>query len=67
MACLNEIDIENVKAHSFHGASASTAFNAECSMKNILEIANWNSAKNVKKLYLRELNNSNTCVNHSNI
>lgn len=61
------IDIETFKAHSFRGASASAAFSAGCSMKNILEIANWNSAKNFKKFYLREVPTSNTCVNYSNM
>jgi hypothetical protein len=42
---LSGIDISKFPAHSFRGASTSKALGAGVSLKDILEIANWASAK----------------------
>ena len=48
------IDISIFKAHSFRGASTTAAFNAGCSLKDILSTANWTSARTFYKFYFKE-------------
>lgn len=49
------IDIEKFKAHSYRSAAVSAAFSRGCSLELILKTADWSSAKNFKKFYLREI------------
>ena len=55
---LSGVDISVYKAHSFRGAAASAAFLKGCSLKDILSTADWSSAKNLKKYYLRDIDNT---------
>jgi len=48
------IDIGVFKAHSFRGASVSAAYNKGCSLKRVLETADWSSDKNFRKYYYRQ-------------
>ena len=54
---LSGIDISVYMAHSFRGAAASAAFLKGCSLKVILSTADWSSVKNLKKPYLRDVDN----------
>ena len=47
------IDTGIIKAHSFRGAAASTAFSRGCSLTEILKTRDWSSVRNFKKYYLR--------------
>ena len=47
------IDVSQFKAHSFRSAAVSAAFAKGCSLQTILKTADWTSAKNFKKFYLR--------------
>jgi hypothetical protein len=49
------IDISKFFAHSFRGASTSKALEAGVSLKDILETANWASAKTVYKFYFKDV------------
>ena len=49
------IDIDKSKAHSYCSAAVSAAFSRGCSLDLILKTADWSSAKNFKKFYLREI------------
>lgn len=53
--CSAGINIDYFKAHSFRGATASTAFNSGCSVKHIMSTANWSSAKTFFKFYHRNI------------
>lgn len=57
------IDISIFKAHSYRGASTTAAFNAGCSMKDILSVANWSSAKTFYKFYFKETFSGNHFAN----
>ena len=48
------INVDVYKAHSFRGASVSAAFNKGCSLRQILDQADWASAKTFRKFYYRE-------------
>ena len=48
------IDINQFKAHSYRSAAVSAAFSRGCSLELILKTADWSSAKNFRKFYLRE-------------
>lgn len=50
---LSGIDVGLFKAHSFRSASSSAAFNKGCSLKTILDTADWSSDKNFRKYYFR--------------
>jgi hypothetical protein len=52
---LPRIDISKFSAHSFRGASTSKALGAGVSLKDILETANWASAKTFYKFYLKDV------------
>ena len=58
------IDIDKFKAHSYRSAAVSAAFSRGCSLDLILKTADWSSAKNFKKFYLREVESRD--VNFSN-
>ena len=51
---LSGIDTDKFKAHSYRAASASAAFNRGCSLKRILDTADWSSEKNFRKFYFRQ-------------
>lgn len=53
------IDTNLFKAHSFRGASVSAAFHKGCSLKTILQTADWTSDKNFRKYYCRHQMSSN--------
>lgn len=53
------IDIDKFKAHSYRSAAVSAAFSKGCSLDLILKTADWSSAKNFKKFYLREIEPNN--------
>ena len=48
------IDTTIFKAHSYRGASTTAAYNAGCSVNNILNTANWSNAKTFRKFYYKE-------------
>jgi hypothetical protein len=50
---LSGIDTDRFKAHSYRGASVSAAFNKGCSLKCILNTADWKSDKHFRKYYYR--------------
>ncbi|MEW8548627.1 MAG: hypothetical protein AB2693_34430 [Candidatus Thiodiazotropha sp.] len=50
---LSGINTETFKAHSYRSASVSAAFSRGCSLKNILDTADWSSDKTFKKFYCR--------------
>ena len=50
---LSGVDVNAFKAHSYRGAASSAAYHRGCSMKNILQTADWSSDKNFKKFYYR--------------
>jgi hypothetical protein len=47
------LDIKELKAHSFRGASSSAAVKAGCKISDILKTANWSSSKISKILFAR--------------
>ena len=51
---LSRIDSDKFKAHSYRSASASAAVNRGCSLKKILDTADWASEKNFRKFYYRQ-------------
>lgn len=51
---LSGIDIDYFKAHSYRMASVSSAFHKGCSIKSILNTADWASDKHFKKFYCRQ-------------
>lgn len=51
---LSGIDVNTFKAHSYRGAAVSAAFNKGCSLKCILDTADWTSDKNFRKFYCRQ-------------
>ena len=51
---LSGINTNTFKAHSYRGASVSAAFNRGCSLKTILDTADWSSEKNFSKFYCRQ-------------
>lgn len=53
------IDTNQFKAHSYRSAAVSAAFSKGCSLDVILKTADWSSAKNFRKFYLREVEPSN--------
>ena len=52
---LSGIDTDKFKAHSYRAAFASAAFNSGCSLKRILDTADWLSEKNFRKFYFSVL------------
>lgn len=52
---LSGIDTSVFKAHSYRSAAASAAFNLGCSLSEVLKTADWTSAKNFHKFYLRKV------------
>jgi hypothetical protein len=57
---MSGVNSEIFKAHSYRSASTSAAFSRGCSLKNILDTADWKSDKNFRKFYLRKaLTNEN--------
>ena len=56
---LSGIDISKFSAHPFHGASTSKALGAGVSLKDILETANWASAKTFYKFYFKDVHVKN--------
>ena len=59
---LSGIDVQCFKAHSYRSASASAAYRGGCSLQEILRTADWSSAKNFRKFYLRDVNSNKTFV-----
>lgn len=57
--CSAGIDVSVFKAHSFRSASTSAAYRKGCSVKDILQTADWKSDKNFIKFYRRECLNKN--------
>ena len=53
------IDTNQFKAHSYRSAASSAAFSRGCSLDLILKTADWSSAKNFEKFYLREVESRN--------
>lgn len=51
---LSGIDSDLFKAHSFRGAATTCAHEKGCSLKLILETADWKSDKNFRKFYYRQ-------------
>lgn len=51
------IDVGLFKAHSYRSASVSAAF-GKCTLKNILDAADWKSDKNFYKFYFRPIVNN---------
>lgn len=51
---LSGIDTDKFKAHSYRAASVSAAFSKGCSLKRILDTADWSSEKNFRKHYYRQ-------------
>ena len=49
------IDVSNFKAHSFRGATTSAAYMAGVNLHDILQTANWRSAKTFHKFYQRDV------------
>lgn len=52
---LSGIDVSMFTAHSFRGAAASKALGAGVSIKNVLETANWASARTFYKYYFKDI------------
>lgn len=52
---LSGIDISIFQAHSFRGASCSTAFLSGVTLKDILSTANWSSASTFHRFYNRNI------------
>ena len=52
---LSGIDVSVYMAHSLRGAAASATFLKGYSLKDILSTADWSSVKNLKKYYLRDV------------
>lgn len=52
--CLSGIDISLFSAHSYRGASTSKAYSVGLSLKDILQTANWKSAKTFFVYYNKE-------------
>jgi hypothetical protein len=52
---LSGVDVNIYKAHSYRSASVSKAYQ-RCSLKTILDTANWKSDKNFHKFYCRSAN-----------
>lgn len=50
---LADINTSVFKAHSYRGSSTTAAYNAGCSMKVILDTANWSNAKTFQKFYYK--------------
>lgn len=50
---MSGIDTNTFKAHSYRAASVSAAYSRGCSLKTILDTADWSSDKNFKKFYCR--------------
>jgi hypothetical protein len=50
---LSGIDISKFSAHSFRGASVSSALSNGCTLQKILNAADWSSDKNFRKFYSR--------------
>jgi hypothetical protein len=48
------INVNTFKAHSYRGASVSAAAMVGCKTSEILKTADWSTAKNFKKFYLRD-------------
>ena len=51
------------KAHSYRSASTSCAYKKGVSIKDIMETANWTSARTFNKHYHKEVDNDNKFVN----
>lgn len=51
---LSGIDVSTFKAHSYRAASVSAAFSNGCTLKSILDTADWRSDKTFKKFYYRQ-------------
>lgn len=56
---LSGIDISVFQAHSFRGASCSTAYLSGVTMKDILSTANWSSASTFHRFYNRNIQDQN--------
>ena len=56
------IDTNLFKAHSYRSAASSAAFSRGCSLDLILKTADWSSAKNFEKFYLREVESRKTLL-----
>lgn len=56
---LSGIDSDQIKAHSFRGASTSAAFMSGVTLNDIMQTANWKSANTFQKYYLRETKKEN--------
>lgn len=48
------IQVDEFKAHSFRSAAVSAAYKKGCSLKCILDTADWSSDKTFRRFYLRE-------------
>lgn len=62
---LSGIDASNFSAHSFRGAATSKALSAGLSLKQIMDTANWKSAKTFYKFYYKDIatdNNFSTTI-----
>jgi len=57
---LSGIDTDIYKGHSYRMASVSGAYNKGCSLKTILETADWASDKHFRKFYYRQTGNEKT-------
>ena len=51
---LSGINTDKFKAHSYRGASVSAAYKKGCSLKNILDTADWKSDKHFRTYYYRD-------------
>lgn len=51
---LSGINTDTFKAHSYRAASVSAAYSKGCSLKTILDTADWSSDKNFRKFYCRQ-------------
>ena len=51
---LSGINTEIFKAHSYRAASVSAAYNKGCSLKTVLDTADWSSDTNFRKFYWRQ-------------
>ena len=62
---LSGIDVSNFKAHSFRGATTSAAYMAGVTLQDILQTANWGSAKTFHKFYHRDVVDHQLNFSHS--
>ena len=62
---LSGIDASNFKVHSFRGATTSAEYIAGVTLQDILQTANWGSAKKFRKFYYRDVVDHQLNFSHS--